>query len=394
MGSPSPFPQSLDIPPPTTAAPSIGAAGAILINAPTGQVLYAKEPDVARPIASLTKVMTAVIAVQARPPGHIVTVEDEATHQTGSVLGLTAGERITVESLLYALLLQSANDAATALADDISGTSASFVDRMNVRARKLGLRQTRFASPNGLDDGGHSSPRDLAALTRVAIGNDELVRIMETKFAVLSNPDGPARHIQNRNVMLWLYPGAFGVKTGYTGAAGQCLIVAAKRGDRVLISVVLADGHRVFDDSAALLEYGFGAFSKVAVVRAGQRTGSLTLDGAQVPTRATEGLVRLVRADRVREIRFDLAASASASLPIAADRRVGEAMVSAHGVVIGSVPVVAAVSVARPSPTPVPPPSPAKSQRPETQPLRSAVPPAGALDLLASLLRATFGAVM
>jgi D-alanyl-D-alanine carboxypeptidase (penicillin-binding protein 5/6) len=394
LGSPSPFPQSLDTPAPTRAAPAVGAAGAILINARTGQVLYAKEPDVARPIASLTKVMTAVIAVRARPPSHLVTVADEATHQTGSVLGLAAGERITTESLLYALLLQSANDAATALADDISGTSASFVDRMNVLARQLGLGETRFESPNGLDDGGHSSPRDLAALTRVAIANDELVRIMDTKFAVLSNPNGPARRIQNRNAMLWLYPGAFGVKTGYTAGAGQCLIVAAERGERVLISVVLADGHRVFDDSATLLDYGFGAFTRVAVVRAGQRTGSLTLDGAEVPTRATGGLVRLVRTDRLREFQIDLAPAPRASLPVAAGRRVGEAVISAHGTVLGRVPVVAAASVARPVAIPTPSPSPTPPLPPETRPLEPAASPAGALDLLASLLRATFGAVM
>jgi D-alanyl-D-alanine carboxypeptidase (penicillin-binding protein 5/6) len=204
------------------------------------------------------------------------------------------------------------------------------------------------------------------------------------------NPDGPARHIQNRNAMLWLYPGAFGVKTGYTSAAGECLIVAAQGGDRVLISVVLADGDRVFDDSAALLNYGFDAFTKVAVVRGGQAIPPVQIQGASVPIEAARGLVRLVRSDRLREVHIDAAIAPGIVLPVRAGQRVGEAVISAHGIVLGTVPAVASATVARPAaPSPSPPPAPTPPP-----PVSPAVPALGPLDLIASLLRATFGAVI
>jgi D-alanyl-D-alanine carboxypeptidase (penicillin-binding protein 5/6) len=380
-GSPSPYPQTLHTPPPSTRTPAIRAAAAILVTAGTGQVLYAKHPWARRAIASLTKLMTATIAVRARSLAHTVTVTDEATRQSGSTLGLRSGERIPVRSLLYAILLQSSNDAASALANDISGTADAFVGRMNLRARQLQMTATRFVSPNGLDDRGYSTASDLATLTRVAIATPSLVHIMQTRSATIANPSGPARHIQNRNALLWLYPGVFGVKTGFTTAAGQCLITAATHDGRTLVAVVLGDvGDRVFDDSATLLNYGFTAFVKARPVRRGDRLGTIDVDGVPVDALAGEGLTRLMRTDRLGHATITLHRGTGVSLPVAVGDPLGRAVISVAGSTLGSVPAVAAIATAAPI-RPIPPPA-----RPRD--------PAGPLDLAITLLRATFGSAL
>jgi D-alanyl-D-alanine carboxypeptidase (penicillin-binding protein 5/6) len=335
--------------------------------------------------------MTALVTVHARGLSHIVTVSADAASQSGSTLGLTAGERISVRSLLYALLLQSSNDAAVALAEDISGSTQTFVARMNLRARQLGLAATRFASPHGLDDAGRSTAADLATLTRSALGSTVLRSVMATRYAVIANPAGPERRIQNRNAMLWLYPGTFAGKTGYTAAAGECLITAATRSGRTLVSVVLGDhGDSAFDDSATLLNYGFDAFSPSAVLRAGDPVGTVTVGGVRVDALAGTGLVRLLRSDRLDDRRVVVRVRAGLSLPIGAGQVIGRAVVSDHGWVVGTVLAVAAAAASAP-PSPaipfhspgVPPPDP-----------HPPVANAGPLGVLLSLLRSTFGSIL
>ncbi len=386
-GSLSPFPQTLRTPAPSTEAPHPRAAAAILVNARTGQALFAKAPEAERAIASLTKVMTALVAVRARKPSHVVTVRSDATEETGSVLGLEAGERIRVDDLLEALMLQSSNDAATALADDISGSERAFVERMNGRARQLSMLHTRFASASGLDDRGFSTASDLAVLARAAVGDAALVAVMRSRFAVVPNQDGPSRHVQNRNALLWLYPGAFGIKTGYTSEAGNCLIAAASRNGRTLISVVLGDSDdRVFDDAAALLTYGFDAFDRRTVVERGSAVGTVAIQGVSVQAVAGAPLTALVRRDRAREFSIRIEPNPDAILPLAAGMPVGVAIVAARGLELGRVLALAAAP-ASPPPTPRPP-------RPRPRLGQPAPASAGPLDLIASLLRATFGAIL
>jgi D-alanyl-D-alanine carboxypeptidase (penicillin-binding protein 5/6) len=202
---------------------------------------------------------------------------------------------------------------------------------------------------------------------------------------VIANPAGPSRHIQNRNAMLWLYPGAFGVKTGYTSAAGECLITAAIRKGRTLVSVVLGDdGDAVFDDSASLLNYGFDAFTRSTVVRRWDPAGSARIDGADVQGLAGATLVRLVRSDRLDGLRVVLRARPGISLPVVAGRVIGLAVVIDHGQMVGSVPAVAAASVLAPPPPPTPAP-------PRIGP---PAPPDGPLGVLLTLLRSTFGPIL
>ena len=277
-GSPSPFPTSLATPVPTLRTPHVGGRSAILEDLDTGQVLYARRPDAPRPIASLTKIMTAYLTLRHLRPSAKVTIGAEAAqlgaHKVGlSELGLREGERLSVKQLLEALLLQSANDSAVALADAVSPSTDAFVALMNRTAKRFGLGGTTFRSPNGLDDRGHSTARSLAAITRRAERIPLFARLVRTKFAAIPAPnDRPTRMIQNRNVLLWLYPDAIGVKTGYTAKAGYCLVAAANVGGERLLAVILDDtsSGASFSDAATLLNYGYHSFLPEQVIKENQ----------------------------------------------------------------------------------------------------------------------------
>jgi len=318
----------------------------------TGQVLFARAAGSRRPVASVTKVMTALLVLERLSPSAVVTAGRDATAQTGSRLGLAVRERITVRNLLYALLLQSSNDAAVALADAVAGSVPRFVELMNERAGELGLGNTRFASPNGLDDRGYSSATDLAAMTREAYGHPLFGQIVRTKTWNIPAPSGPPRHIQNRNVLLWLYPGAIGVKTGFTSAAGRCIIATGGRGDTRVIAVVLGERGEPFDDAATLMNYGLLEFVRVTLFRLGEAVGTLEVQGSPVPAIAGADLSALVRRDVLRVVGRTLLGSSGLTLPLAAGSQVGTALASVAGNTLGSVPAVAAASVSAPKPAP------------------------------------------
>src|SRR5262249_18053362 len=259
------------------------------------------------PIASITKVMTAMLAIERLPPSRLVEVGEDAAETPGSSLGLQVGERISAIDLLYALLLQSSNDAAVAIADPASRSPTAFVRLMNLRARGRGLAGPHFASPNGLDDRGYSSAADLALLARTAYQSSLFGRIVDTKTRDIPAPLGPDRHIQNRNALLWLYPGAIGVKTGFTTPAGNCLIATAARASGRMLAVVLRgpDGAS-FDDAAALLNYGLLEFERDVVARAGDAVGSVTVSGEPVPVVAQLDLAAFVRLDLLSGVESEL----------------------------------------------------------------------------------------
>jgi len=343
-GTPSPFPTTLHTPRSSLHPPRLRSAGAILEDLSTGQVLFRKRSDGRRPIASLTKIMTAVLAIQRSDPDRIVTVTADATAAGGSILGLQTGERISVRNLLYGLLVQSSNDAAIALADAIAGTEDRFVHKMNARARSLHLHDTRFASASGLDDRGHSSPRDLAALTREAEALPLFARIVRSRFHSIPAPSGPPRRVENRNALLWLYPGATGVKTGFTTAAGNCLVATAEREGRTLVAVILGDPKDPFDGAASLLNYGFDAFAERTLLTQGQPVGTVRVAGRPVEAVAGEGLSRLVRTGSPAPV-LRLIPSPDLGLPIAAGQPVGRVAAIVDGRRVGAVPALAATAV-------------------------------------------------
>jgi len=348
-GSPSPFISSLSTPADPLPVPEVDASQAILLDPVTEQVLFQESPERPQPVASLTKVMTALIVLE-RERGRLdrtVRVHPDAVfgrddYGGGSTLGLRAGERLSVRGLLVGLLLGSANDAAEALAIHEAGTVSAFVRKMNTRAKALGMSQTRFASPHGLDDRGRSSAADLMLLLREASKDPTFRELVARRFAVVRSSSGSARRIQNRNVMLWLFPGASGVKTGFTTASGFCLMATARRGDRQLAVVVLGGRDEVFSDAAALLNHGFAAYELRTVVEEGEALGSVRIRGGEVPVVAGRSLAALMRVHEGGEVERRLRASPGAAYPPPQGSVVGTLRLTLARATLGRVPVLMA----------------------------------------------------
>jgi D-alanyl-D-alanine carboxypeptidase (penicillin-binding protein 5/6) len=378
-GSLSPFPQSLDTPADAASPPGLSAPSAILADLDTGQVLFAKDADHQRSIASLTKIMTGLLVLEESNPADIVTVAPDAVipedDRPGvSALGLEVGEQVGVEDLLFALLLQSANDVAVALADHVSGSESRFVRDMNARAAALGMRRTRFRSPNGLDDRGYSTARDLMTLTRTAMAIPRFADVVGTRFHTIPSPDGGMRDIQNRDALLWLYEGATGVKTGYTSRAGYCVVATAERDGRRLIAVVLGAPGDAFSDAAALMDHGFTAFTDHRFVTAGEPGGVVTLPGGSVPVEVGADLSALVPIASLEAVREQVILDPAASYPPAPGERVARLKITLPGLTVGRVPLVVSS---------VPPPP----------PIDDAAWWARAADALVDAVRATVDAV-
>jgi serine-type D-Ala-D-Ala carboxypeptidase (penicillin-binding protein 5/6) len=229
----------------------------------TGAVLGSRDPTRILPIASLTKMMTALVVTDRAPPSARVLITPAAVHYTGSGVGLLPlGKRVSLETLLYGLLLPSGNDAAIALAQHVAGTEGAFIALMNARARRMGLRCTHFASVSGIVDlGNFSCAIDLAAIAHAVLEQRLLAKIVASPSAILPFPiKGGKLFLYNNNPLLRLrYPGTDGVKTGFTDAAGPCLVAAARRG-RVWLGVVLLHSGDPSDQAQKLL---YAAFAKL-----------------------------------------------------------------------------------------------------------------------------------
>jgi serine-type D-Ala-D-Ala carboxypeptidase (penicillin-binding protein 5/6) len=239
-------------------APRLGARGAILVNEATGAVLWAYDPYRRLPIASTTKIMTAVIALQRLRPNTVVTVSKLVPRVPLVREGLRAGERVPVRKLLYALLLYSGNDDALALAQATAGSRPAFLRLMNQQAKALGLRSTHFTSPSGvIDRGNYSTAWDLASLARYALRDDRFRKIVRTRIKRVPWPPPTFSKIYvNKNALLATYQGADGVKTGWTTKARHCLVASAHRRGIHLLAVVLGSWD-AFTDARRLLNYGF-----------------------------------------------------------------------------------------------------------------------------------------
>lgn len=214
----------------------------IVFDVRTGRVLWRRNPLATMPIASLTKLMTALLVVEHTKPSDPVLITPDALHYTGSGVGLLPrGKHVSVKALMYGLLLPSGNDAAIALADHVAHTQPRFVAMMNEKARSLGLRCTHFVSPHGLEPGNRSCPADLAALARIAIHKSRIASIVRQAHAVVRFPiKGGKLYLNNTNPLLRMdYPGTIGLKTGDTDDAGHCLIAVVRRGPLTLAAVLL-----------------------------------------------------------------------------------------------------------------------------------------------------------
>ncbi len=247
-------------------APTVTADAAVLMDARTGKILYDKNAGQRRPPASTTKIMTTLLALEGGEPGQVVTVSHRAASVGEASLYLRAGEKLTLEELLYGAMLRSGNDACVAIAEHIAGTESNFVLLMNQKAKMIGANDTVFKNTNGLPAVGHySTARDLAVITCYALKNPTFQKIVSTRGKMIGEQG--ERYLNNTNRLLWSYAWADGVKTGTTNEAGHCLVASARRGDMQLISVVLHSDDR-WADSVKLLDYGFDDFDRVRVLEA------------------------------------------------------------------------------------------------------------------------------
>ena len=255
---------------------AISAKRAYVLDAVSGRVLYERNPDERSLIASTTKIMTALIVCEQCNVLDRMRIPKEAVGIEGSSMYLQEGEVLTLQELLYGLMLQSGNDAAVALAIYCGGTVEGFAELMNDKARNLGLRDTHFENPNGLDSPGHySTARDLAKLAAYAMENPIFRKTVSTKQLMLGQ-----RYLTNHNKLLWRVEGADGVKTGFTKAAGRILVSSATRNDRRLIAVTL-DAPDDWNDHAALLEEGFSRYAETQIVTKGQFVDTVEVAGGE-----------------------------------------------------------------------------------------------------------------
>ncbi len=323
------------------------ARSEILIEAKTGRVLYESNAHEALPMASTTKIMTALVALENGNLNDIVTTGKNAFGVPGTSIYLSLGEQLTLEQMLYGLMLASGNDAAVAIAEHIGGTAEEFCRMMTRRAEEIGCENTVFTTPHGLPaEGHHTTAWDLALITREALKNPAFREIVSTQRAALPWPGHEyERTLNNKNKLLATYPGALGVKTGYTKAAGRCLAFAARRDGMELIGVVL-NCPDWFDEAAALLDRGFENWQMVTLLNRGEAVREIPVTGG------VKSSVRAVaQADISAPVPWnawpDLLLDLPASLPAGIEKgqTIGTAWLVDDGKTLTTVPLIAAEAV-------------------------------------------------
>lgn len=331
-------------------APAVTAESALLMDWLTGDVLYAKDADSPRPIASTTKIMTALIALERGKLDDRVVVPAPAVEMGESTCYLEPGETLTLEDLLKAMLLQSANDAAAAIAVHVDGTLPAFAARMNKRAAELGATHTHFVNPHGLHDPNHySSARDLALITREAMRHPVFRQLVATKETTIPWPGKPwDRELWNHNRLLWRADFVDGVKTGWVRASGHCLVASGTQRGWRLISVVL-NSEDQWQDSLNLLTYGFTNFELKRYLARGQVAGRARVSWgrtATVPALAADDLAAVVPRGSAdpHEVRVRLTHPCA---PLQRGERVGVATLTNGGHPVGAVQLLAAAPVGR-----------------------------------------------
>jgi D-alanyl-D-alanine carboxypeptidase len=324
-------------------AGAISAECAILIDAQTGRVLYEKQAEEKSLIASTTKIMTALVICEQTNVLDRVKIPKEAVGIEGSSMYLKEGEVLTVQELLYGLMLQSGNDAAVALAIYCGGTVEGFTELMNDKAHRLGMTQSHFANPNGLDSpGNYSTARDMGILTAYAMQNPIFAQTVSTKTITIGE-----RCLRNHNKLLWQLEGANGVKTGYTKAAGRILISSVTRMGRQLIAVTF-NAPDDWQDHKTLIEDGFSRFTVQKLIRQGQTLGQLELAGGQETSvdliAAEDFSYSLAQGERVT---ISLPEAGFAYAPVAEGQEAGFAHILVDGTAVAKVPLVYGATIER-----------------------------------------------
>ncbi len=325
----------------------IPAKAAYLIEANAGRVIVEKNAHARLPMASTTKIMTALLAIESGRMTKTVTVDAKAAGVEGSSMYLKAGERLSLSDLVYGLMLRSGNDAAVAIACFLDGGVDAFVERMNARAAELNLHDTHFTNPNGLHDAAHyTSAHDLALLAATALENPIFSGIVRTQY--YETTGDTLRTLKNKNRLLWEYEGGIGVKTGYTNAAGKCLVFAAERGGMKLVGAIL-NCPSMWNTAKAMLDDGFARF-EARLMLSPQTVFRIPLQNSakkELPLLPLSGILYVTEVDNNETVRVETNLPDFVSAPVSAGDSIGTATLYANGAAVCSVPIVAAESADR-----------------------------------------------
>lgn len=344
-----------------SAAPiELSAPSYLLAEAETGAVIFEKNADEQRQAASVTKLMTLLLVLEAIDEGHIaltdkVTVSSNAAAAVGSTALLDAGSVYPLEDLLRATVIASGNDSATALAEHLAGSESAFVERMNARAAAMGLQNTRYVNCTGLPaPGQYTSARDIAQIACAVSRYPLYFTYSSLWLSSITHPSGRVTDLTNTNRLVRFYKGCDGMKTGSTSEARYCIAASAEKNGMRLIAVALGapTSQKRFDDARAMLEYGFSAYTRTQVISAGELTGYQlpVTRGARdsVDIAVGRGLSMLLRPGQADKLRVELALPESIQAPMAAGTRVGTARVLLDGAIVAELPAVLAQEVRLP----------------------------------------------
>lgn len=325
---------------------TVPAKGAVLIDGDSGRILFGQNENEMLPMASTTKIMTALIALENSKLDETVTAGKNAHGVTGTSLYLSEGEELSMEHMIYGLMLRSGNDAAVAIAEHVAGSVSAFADLMNARAVELNA-DAHFVNPHGLDSDGHkASALGLARIMREAMKIEEFRTITGTSRKVIPWVGNEySRVLTNKNKLLTTYEGANGGKTGYTGKAGRCLVFSAERDSLSLIGAVL-NCYSWFDTATTLLDYGFENFRTEKAMESGQSAQSVRINGGNsemVAAIADENLSAAVAINSRTETIINLPEIIEA--PVYAGQILGRAQIKSDGVVIAECNLIAAANV-------------------------------------------------
>lgn len=326
------------------------ACAAVIIDGKTTRVLAAQNAHTRLPMASTTKIMTALVALETSKLNELVTVPKEAYGKEGSSIYLNLGEKLTMEDLLYGLMLASGNDAAVSIAMHLGGSVEGFAEMMNQRAAALGCTNTHFVTPNGLHDAEHySSAYDMALIASAAMKNPTFRTIVNTKYKQTSSGD-IVRTFKNKNKLLWQYEGGNGIKTGFTKASGRCLVFSAERDGKTIVGAVL-NAPDMWNASKSLLDYGFKAYTWRKFVSSKETFCVVKIDKGVEPTLEIlpeEDILIPLRNEEAEEaVTLRVTCPKTLLAPIQQGQRVGEIEAWCDGRLLSSVPLSAAETVMR-----------------------------------------------
>lgn len=329
--------------------PQVTARAAVVLDQATGRILFSKNAYEQLPMASTTKIMTAVLAIESGRLSETVTVSEQAALVEGSSVDLEAGEEKTLEELLYGLILRSGNDAAVAIAEFLAGSVEEFAERMTERAHQLGAVHTKFMNPHGLDHEEHyTTAYDLALIAAHAMTLPKFREVAATAEKKISWPGRPYdRILRNQNKLLTMYEGAEGIKTGWTTLAGRCFVGAAAKDEWRLITVVL-NAPEMWEDTISLLDFGYAHYQRKTVVKAGTPLKTAVVrkgSAAKVALTAAADIKLPLKGNEEELLRFEWQVPEELKAPVRKGEQLGTLRIFFGSQQISAVPLVAAAEV-------------------------------------------------